>query len=43
MHYSVMKNEVLENLNIKENGIYIDGTIGLAGHSCEILKKINMR
>ena len=41
MHYSVMKNEVLENLNIKKNGIYVDGTIGLAGHSSEILKKIN--
>lgn len=41
MHYSVMKSEVLENLNIKENGIYVDGTIGLAGHSSEILKKIN--
>ena len=41
MHYSVMKNEVLENLNIKSNGIYIDGTIGLAGHSSEILKQIN--
>lgn len=41
MHYSVMKNEVIENLNIKENGIYVDGTIGLAGHSSEILKQIN--
>ena len=41
MHYSVMKNEVLENLNIKENGIYVDGTIGLAGHSSEILKKLS--
>ena len=41
MHYSVMKSEVLENLNIKENGIYVDGTIGLAGHSSEILKHIN--
>ena len=40
MHYSVMKHEVIENLNIKPNGIYVDGTIGLAGHSSEILKKI---
>ena len=40
MHYSVLKSEVIENLNIKENGIYVDGTIGLAGHSSEILKKI---
>ena len=40
MHYSVMLNEVIENLNIKSNGIYVDGTIGLAGHSSEILKRI---
>ena len=41
MHYSVMKDEVINNLNIKEDGIYVDGTIGLAGHSSEILKRIN--
>ena len=35
-----MKNECIENLNIKEDGIYVDGTIGLAGHSSEILKRI---
>lgn len=40
MHYSVMLNEVIENLDIKDNGIYVDGTIGLAGHSSEILKRI---
>ena len=40
MHYSVMKDECIENLNIKDNGIYVDGTIGLAGHSSEILKRI---
>lgn len=40
MHYSVMLNEVIENLNIKSDGIYVDGTIGLAGHSSEILKRI---
>ena len=40
MHYSVLKNETIENLNIKDNGIYVDGTIGLAGHSSEILKQI---
>lgn len=40
MHYSVMKQECIENLNIKSNGIYVDGTIGLAGHSSEILKRI---
>ena len=40
MHYSVMKNECIDNLNIKSDGIYVDGTIGLAGHSSEILKNI---
>ena len=40
MHYSVLKNELLENLDIKDGGIYIDGTIGYAGDSKEILKKI---
>lgn len=40
MHFSVMKQECIENLNIKDNGIYVDGTIGLAGHSSEILKRI---
>ena len=40
MHYSVLKKESIENLNIKSDGIYVDGTIGLAGHSSEILKLI---
>ncbi len=40
MHYSVFKNEVIENLNIKETGIYVDGTLGYAGHSSLILEKI---
>ena len=40
MHYSVMKQEVIENLKLKKDGIYVDGTIGLAGHSSLILKSI---
>ena len=40
MHYSVLKSESIENLNIKNDGIYVDGTIGLAGHSSEILSRI---
>ena len=40
MHYSVLKEELLENLNIKEDGIYIDATIGYAGDSKDILKRI---
>ena len=39
-HYSVMLKEAIEGLNIKEDGIYIDGTLGYAGHSSEILKKL---
>lgn len=40
MHYSVLKEESIEGLNIKDGGIYVDATIGYAGHSKEILKKI---
>ena len=40
MHVSVLLNESIENLNIKEDGIYVDCTLGFAGHSKEILKKI---
>lgn len=40
MHYSVMLKECIDYLNIKNDGIYVDGTIGLAGHSSEILKRI---
>ncbi len=39
-HVSVLLNESIENLNIKENGVYIDATLGFAGHSSEILKRI---
>ncbi len=40
-HVPVMRDEVLENMNIKENGIYIDATVGLGGHSMGILDKAN--
>ncbi len=39
-HYSVMLNEVIDNLNIKDNGIYVDATLGYAGMSKEILKRL---
>ena len=39
-HKSVLLNEAIEYLNIKEDGIYIDATLGFAGHSSEILKRI---
>lgn len=40
-HKSVLLNEVIDNLNIKEDGIYVDGTLGGAGHSTEILKRLS--
>jgi 16S rRNA (cytosine1402-N4)-methyltransferase len=39
-HISVLLNEVIEGLNIKEDGIYVDGTLGGAGHSLEIVKRL---
>ncbi|WP_304127705.1 16S rRNA (cytosine(1402)-N(4))-methyltransferase RsmH [Gemella sanguinis] len=39
-HYSVLLEEAVEGLNIKEDGIYVDCTLGGAGHSLEILKKL---
>ena len=39
-HIPIMLNEVINGLNIKENGIYVDGTIGGAGHSIEIVKRL---
>ena len=39
-HISVLLNETIESLNIKPNGIYIDGTAGGAGHSSEIAKRL---
>lgn len=39
-HISVLLQECIEGLNIKEDGIYVDGTLGRGGHSSEILKRI---
>ncbi|QFQ32064.1 16S rRNA (cytosine(1402)-N(4))-methyltransferase RsmH [Buchnera aphidicola] len=39
-HIPVMKKELIESLKIEENGIYIDSTFGMGGHSLEILKKL---
>ena len=39
-HYSVLLNEAIENLNIKEDGIYVDATLGLGGHSSKILERL---
>lgn len=40
-HKSVLLEECIQNMNIKENCIYVDGTLGGAGHSYEILKSLN--
>ncbi|MCR5033154.1 MAG: 16S rRNA (cytosine(1402)-N(4))-methyltransferase RsmH [Lachnospiraceae bacterium] len=40
-HYSVLLTETIENLNIKPDGIYVDGTLGGAGHSSEICKRLS--
>ena len=39
-HIPVMLNEVINSLNIKPDGIYVDGTAGGAGHSSEIAKRL---
>ena len=39
-HISVLLNECIEGLNIKPDGIYIDGTLGGAGHSSQIVKRL---
>ena len=42
-HKSVLLNEVIEYLNVSEGKVYIDATVGYAGHSGEILKKLNKK
>ena len=42
-HISVLLNECLEGLAIKENGTYVDCTLGGAGHSSHILKKLSSK
>ena len=38
IHKSVLLAEAIENLNIKSDGIYVDATMGGAGHSSKILE-----
>lgn len=42
-HKSVLLEECIEGLNIKKDGIYVDGTLGGAGHSFEILKRLSTK
>lgn len=39
-HYSVLLNESIEALNIRPDGVYVDGTLGLGGHSEQIAKRL---
>ena len=39
-HVSVLLNECIESLKIRPDGIYVDGTLGLGGHSSEIAKRL---
>ena len=40
LHKPVLLNECIEGLNIKPNGVYVDATLGGAGHSSKILEKL---
>lgn len=42
-HIPVLLNEVIEGLNIKPDGVYLDLTLGRAGHSSEILSRLNSK
>ena len=42
-HVPVLLNECIENLKIKPDGIYVDGTLGGAGHSYEIAKRLSSK
>ena len=39
-HYSVLLNECIEALNIRPDGIYVDGTLGMGGHSEQIARRL---
>ncbi len=40
MHKTVLLNEAIDNLNVKEDGIYVDATLGFGGHSGLILRRV---
>ncbi len=43
VHIPVLLNETIEGLNIKKDGIYLDLTLGRAGHSSEILSRLSTK
>ena len=42
-HKSVLLEETIEGLNIKPDGIYVDGTLGGAGHAGEVCRKLSAK
>lgn len=42
-HYSVLLKETIENLNIRPDGIYVDGTLGGGGHACAVAEHLSGR
>ena len=40
-HKSVLLDETIEGLNIKPDGIYVDGTLGGGGHAYEVCRRLN--
>ena len=40
-HYSVLRNETIANLNIKPDGIYVDGTLGGGGHAYQVASRLS--
>ncbi|EFF41844.1 16S rRNA (cytosine(1402)-N(4))-methyltransferase RsmH [Mycoplasmopsis alligatoris] len=41
LHYSVLLEETIKSLNLQPDGIYVDLTLGMGGHSAKILEKLN--
>ena len=40
-HYSVLLNETIGQLNIRSDGVYLDGTLGGGGHAGEVLRRLS--
>lgn len=42
-HKSVLLEETIEGLNVKPDGIYVDGTLGGAGHAVEVCSRLSAK